>query len=128
MARTRSQVLLVDALINLVLGMALLAFPLTASWLGLPGTTSLFYPTILGAVLFGIGLALVWETIRRGTQPAGLGLGGAVAINLSGGLVLTFWLLIGDLDIPLRGHVILWMLAAALVVISVTELAARRIR
>jgi hypothetical protein len=51
----------------------------------------------------------------------GLGLGGAVAINLSGGVVLILWLIFGDLNIPLRGYFFLWSLAIVLVGISSIE-------
>lgn len=125
MVRVRSRVLLVDALINLVLGVALLEFELTAAWLGIPHSSSAFYPTILGAVLFGIGIALVWEAYRGESASAGLGIAGAIAINLSGGTVLTLWLLFGDLSLPLRGQAILWILALALFVVSGVELAAQ---
>ena len=94
------------------------------STLGLPATNTSFYPSILGAVLFGIGIALLVERRAGG----GLGLRGAVAINLSGGVVLVFWLLFGHLLLPVRGLVFLWALAAVLVGISTVELvaAARR--
>ena len=52
----------------------------------------------------------------------GLGLGGAVAINLSGGFVLLLWLIFGDLDIPLKGYFFLWSLALILVGISLIEI------
>ena len=124
MTKARSRVLLVDALINLVLGVALMAFELTAVWLGIPDAPNAFYPTILGAVLFGIGLALLFETFRQESQLVGLGLAGAITINLSGGAVLTLWLLFGDLSLPMRGQVILWSLAVILIVISSAELLA----
>ena len=79
------------------------------------------YPTILGAVLFGIGIALTIECYRKLWRMVGLGLRGAVAINLSGGLVLILWLIFGDLNIPLRGHFFLWSLAIILVGISLIE-------
>jgi hypothetical protein len=120
--RTASRVLLLDALINLLLGGALLAFRFVRAPLGIPESTQSFYPTILGGVLLGVGLALLWETFRREDQLIGLGLGGAVAINLSGGVVLTAWLLFGRLDLPLRGELLLWLLAGVLVVISLVEL------
>ena len=122
MTTSRNRVLFVDGLINLVLGIALLCFDLAADWFGVPLSDTGFYPTILGAVLFGIGIALVWECVRSKGSPVGLGLGGAVAINLCGGLVLTVWLLFGALDLPLRGLIFLWGLAAALVLISLVEL------
>lgn len=125
MAKARSRVLLVDAIINLVLGATLLWFRLTATWLGIPDSASAFYPMILGGVLFGIGLALLWETFRQDSQPIGLGLGGAVAINLSGGAVLALWLLLGDLGLPARGQAILWSLVIILFSISAVELLAR---
>ena len=120
----RNRVLLVDGVINLGLGVALLFFDALASSLGVPGSDTSFYPMILGGVLFGIGIALVWECLRGDEQVAGLGLGGAIAINLCGGLVLTAWLVFGDLALPMRGQVFLWSLAALLVLISLIELAA----
>jgi len=120
-----ARLLFIDGFINLVLGIALLCFDPVAGWLGVPASDTLFYPTILGAVLFGIGIALFWEGIRGDTQPGGLGLAGAVAINLCGGLVLTAWLLFGDLILPFRGRVILWGLASILVLISLVELTMR---
>ncbi|MBT8470882.1 MAG: hypothetical protein HKN10_02610 [Myxococcales bacterium] len=123
--RGRSRVLFIDAFVNFLLGVALLCFDPVAGWLGVPASDTTFYPTILGAVLFGIGIALVWEGIRGDGQLVGLGLGGAIAINLCGGVVLTAWLLFGDLSLPLRGQLILWGLAAILVLISLAELSMR---
>jgi hypothetical protein len=118
-----SKLLLVDALINLILGVLLATFPKTVvDFLGVPDTDATFYPSILGAVLFGIGVALVIEYFRRPTRPAGLGLHGASAINLCGALFLVGWLLGGMLEIPIRGQVFLWGLAAVLIVISLAEM------
>jgi hypothetical protein len=118
-----SRLLLVDAFINLILGVLLAAFPKNVvDFLGVPESNTKFYPSILGAVLFGIGVALVIEYFRRATGPAGLGLHGAIAINLSGAMFLVGWLLFGNLEIQLRGQVFLWSLAALLIVISLVEL------
>jgi hypothetical protein len=115
--------LLIDALINLILGVLLATFPKTVvEVLGVPDTEVTFYPSILGAVLIGIGVALVIEYFRKPTGPAGLGLHGAIAINLCGALFLVGWLLSGMLEIPIRGQAFLWGLAAVLIVISVAEL------
>jgi hypothetical protein len=115
--------LLVDAVINFLLGILLILFPASfVAALGIPGSESAFYPNILGAVLFGIGIALLVERFRGS---GGLGLIGAVSINLSGGLVLAVWLLSGSLVLPLRGRVILWILVLILVVISSLELFVR---
>ena len=121
------RILLVDALINLVLGVLLAAFPKSiVAVLGVPDTDVTFYPSILGAVLIGIAVAMVVEYARRPDHPAGLGPHGAIAINLCGALFVVGWLLSGKLEIPLRGQVFLWGLAAVLIVISLVELAFSR--
>jgi len=118
-----SKILLVDAVINLILGILLAIFPKSVvEALGVPTTDATFYPSILGAVLIGIGVALVIEYRRKPSGPAGLGLYGAIAINLCGAAFLVGWLLSGKLEIPLRGQAFLWGLAVVLIVISVVEL------
>ena len=49
--------------------------------LGLPPVDALFYPSMLGAILFGIGIALLLELIGYNKRLRGLGLGGAIVIN-----------------------------------------------
>lgn len=116
-------ILIVDAAINLALGFLLLIFsPQIVRLLGVPAAEYNFYPNILGGVLFGIGIALLIECCRGSGSLVGLGLGGAIAINLCGGLALIAWLIFGKLDIPTRGRVFLWSLAAILVVVSGLEL------
>ena len=119
----RSTALLtVDAIINLALGALLAVFPSgLVSALGIPDADVAFYPSILGAVLFGIGVALLIE--RRGS--AGLGLAGAISINLSGGFVLAAWLASGSLSLPVRAQLLLWGLVVVLFGISGLELAAQ---
>ncbi len=114
--------LIVDAIINYALGILCILYPFVAETIGVPTVENSFYPTILGAVLIGIGIALTIECYRKQGGLVGLGLGGAVAINLSGGIVLILWLIFGDLNIPLRGHFFLWFLAIILVGISLVEL------
>ena len=118
-----SVLLTIDAAINLILGVLLVLFQKNlASWLGIPDPGSALYPSSLGAVLFGIGIALLIERFR-GSE--GLGLLGAISINLSGGGVLAFWLLSGRLGLPLSGLVFLWTLVLILVGISAFELFAQ---
>jgi hypothetical protein len=81
-----------------------------------------FYPTMLGAVLIGIGLALLLECGGRPRGLAGLGLGGAITINLCGAIVLGVWLASGRLAIPIHGQVLLWTLVVTLLLISSIEL------
>jgi hypothetical protein len=119
---TRSTLLKTDAAINLILGILLMAFPAgLVKALGIPMADPSFYATILGGVLLGIGLALLVECYRKSNRFVGLGLGGAIAINLCGGFVLAVWLLSGRLALPLRGYILLWSLVLLLVGISLLE-------
>lgn len=123
----RSSLLIIDGIINLALGALLVIFPETlVSALGIPDAAPAFYPNILGAVLFGIGIALLFEQNNRHGVGAGLGLRGAIAINFCGGLMLAAWMLFGDLSLPLRGSVFLWTMVILLVGISLAELISGR--
>ena len=118
----RTTLLKADAAINLILGILLMAFPEgLVRALGLPTADPSFYPKILGGVLFGIGLALLIECYRKSNRFVGLGLGGAIAINLCAGFVLAVWLLTGNLSLPLRGQIFLWFLVLLLAGISLLE-------
>ncbi|MDJ0782572.1 MAG: hypothetical protein QNJ22_11405 [Desulfosarcinaceae bacterium] len=115
--------LIVDGVVNLLLGIFLVAFPMgVVRLLGLPSTNTNFYPSILGAVIFGIGLALFLELIGYKKQFRGLGLGGAIVINLAGSIVLFCWLLFGALSIPMKGRIILWSVALIVFAIGIAEL------
>jgi hypothetical protein len=117
-----STLLKADAAINLILGILLMVFPAgLVKVLGIPMSDPPFYATILGGVLFGIGLALLVECYRKSNRFSGLDLGGAIAINLCGGLVLAAWLLSDKLTLPLRGQIFLWLLVVLLVGISLLE-------
>ena len=116
--------LALDAFVNVLLGVLLLLFPAgMLELLGLPPTDTLFYATILGAVILGIGFALVLELWGAPRGVRGLGLGGAIAINLCGAGALLLWLLFGGLDLPLRGRGILWAVALAVLGIGVAKIA-----
>ena len=117
------KLILIDSIINLALGLLLGLYPKTViSFLGMPLTDSGFYPGILGGVLFGIGVALLLEWKKEKTGLNGLGLGGAIAINISGGIVLALWLIFGGIDVSLKGFIIMWGLVTILFVISTSEL------
>lgn len=119
----RSPVLVLDAVINLVLGAPLIVFRAgIAEFFGIPVPEQSFYPSVLGAVLFGIGIALLVEYLGKPKGLVGLGLGGAVAINLSAGVVLAGWLVSGELEISVRGHAFLWALVVVVVAVSGIEL------
>lgn len=115
--------LLIDAVANLILGALLLGYPLGIDeLLGLPEAGSGFYPTILGGVILGIGIALL---LARAGRP-GLGIDGAIAINLVGAGVLLAWLFARPPDIPIRGLITLWFVAVVVAGIGVAELAHQR--
>jgi hypothetical protein len=118
----------IDALVNLLLGIALLAFPVhLAVYLGIPTPVSLFYPNLLGAVLFGIGIALGVELFRSPGWPAGLGLAGAIVINTCGALTLAYWLVSGRLAVTTPGAVFLWSVVILVFGLAIIEtISARR--
>ncbi len=58
-----------DSVINLILGLLLLLFPAgILELLGLPPTNTYFYSSILGGVIFGIGVSLGLEWLSRGNE------------------------------------------------------------
>ena len=115
--------LLIDAIINLCLGFLLLpASNSLAEFFGVPAMNQGFYPSILGAVLIGVGIALLIEAFKGRRKITGLGLYGAVAINMCAGVVLAIWLLLGELNLSSRGYLFLWILVFVLVILSTIEL------
>ncbi len=115
---------MIDSIVNLALGILLIAYSTRlAEFLGVPVVESYFYPNILGGVLIGIAIALAVESLKnKPGYVSGLGLLGAICINLCGGAILLFWLVSGDLGIPVRGKVFLWTLDILLLVLSSIEL------
>ena len=119
-----STLLELDGVGNLLLGVVLLALPQwVAEVVGLPAAESRFYPTVLGAILFGIGIALLLERFRSSRRLTGLGLAGALCINLSFGIALAAWLLVTGARLTALGTLLLWALVAILVGIGSLELA-----
>ena len=116
----------VDSVVNVLLGLVLLIFPPSlVEWLGLPLPGSAFYVRILGAVILGIGVALAIEFKRKPRSSlVGLGIGGAIAINLCGGGALLAYLVFGDLSLSMEGKIVLWILAAVVVGLGLVELVA----
>lgn len=118
----KPKLLFLDAAINLILGILLIIFSdKVVTAFGAPESSTKFYPNILGAIFIGITIALILEYYRRPSSPAGLGLSGAIAINLCGGIMLIIWLIIGSSSFHPRGLIILWILAIILVSISIIE-------
>ena len=122
--KLKSKILLViDSIVNLLLGMLLLLFPFgMAQLFGVPQPDSNFYPTILGAVIFGIGIALLLEVYGKPRGIHGLGIAGAIAINFCGAGVLTLWLIFNPFNLPLRGYIILWTITIVVLALGFIEL------
>jgi len=122
MAR-KNLLLVVDGIVNLFLGVLLVSLPARLMVaLDLPKVETTFYVNILGAVLFGIGLALLLERFTGQQGITGLGIGGAIAINLCGAGVLVFWLLFGNLELSLGGAIFLWGIAFVVLGVAMAEL------
>jgi len=115
--------LIIDALVNLLVGLLLLIFPWgILTFLGLPPVHSYFYSSLLGAVIFGIGLALVLEVYGEKWQLRGLGIAGAIAINLCGGMALLFWLLFSALELSVLATLTLWIICIVVLLVGLAEL------
>jgi hypothetical protein len=118
--------LTIDGLVNLAIGGLLLLVPAgLAEILGVPRSNLDFYPTILGGVILGIGIALLVERFGHAAGIRGLGLGGAIVINFCGATVLLVWLLSGTLRLPAKGQVILWAIVVLVYAIGIAETAAK---
>ena len=121
--KEHKKLLILDGAVNLLLGVFLLCFPLgLATWLGVPEGGVNFYPGILGAVLFGIGAALLLEAYGEQKGFRGLGLEGAIVINFCGAGALLVWLLAVPLKIPLHGYVVLWVITISVLLVGIVEL------
>ena len=126
MEQKRRTLLILDGIINLVLGLLLLLVPFgVASFLGVPEPASYLYPCVLGAVLFGIGIALLLEVWGGSKGIRGLGVGGAIVINFCGAGALLGWLLMSSSALPMRGRILLWCIALVVLVVGVVELVSR---
>ena len=126
MEKGQEILLTLDGIVNVLLGIFLLLFPFGISeLLGIPKANTNFYPTILGGVIFGIGIALFLERYGFKKNIGGLGLGGAIAINICGALVLLIWLFIDPFDLPLRGYIILWSIGIGVLLLGIVEIVAK---
>ncbi|KAB2847285.1 MAG: ABC transporter permease [Hyphomicrobiaceae bacterium] len=119
----RDQILTIEALLRGALALILILAPKsTILALGLPRSEGTFWPRLLGAVFAGMAAAAYVEGHFK--LQSGLGLGGAVAINFATAFAILTALVVGGLDIPRRGRLVLWVGGAALVVLALFELAA----
>jgi hypothetical protein len=115
-----STLLEIDGFGNVILGLPLIFYPTgVAQLLGIPYAENAFYPIILGAIFVGIGIALLVQRYRPKVK--GLGIGGAMSINLTFGIVLGIWLFGNGSELHTRGNILLWLLVVILIGISAFE-------
>ncbi|MDX2258165.1 MAG: ABC transporter permease [Hyphomicrobiaceae bacterium] len=116
------QLLWFETLLKGAGGAVLLLLPLTAAQvLGLPKPRSGLWPRLLGAVLLGLAAATYMEGAAQGSR--GLGLAGAIAINLVAAAVITTLLVLEGAAETVRGRLILAILAGLLVLLALVEIA-----
>ena len=114
--------LIVDGVVNTLLGLVLLTFPFgSGEILGLPKSENNFYPMILGAVLLGIGIALFIEVKYFYKGKRGLGLDGAIVINMVAGVALILILIFGQPNVSTTGLIILWIVGLSVLIIGFVE-------
>lgn len=100
--KDKNRLLTVEVIINLALGILLLFFAMTKA-LDLPKVEANFYINMLGAVSFGIGIVLLLGRFSDQLHVRGLGIAGAIAINLFGVGMLITWLMFGNLNLSTGG-------------------------
>lgn len=116
------QLLWIETLLKFVPGVLLVLAPLTTlRVLGLPRPEIGFWPRLTGALLVGIAGALFLEGAWPGH--GGLGLAGAIVINLCGASVLASLLTLEAGPTTTRGRTTIWLIVCVLVVVSVFEIA-----
>ena len=114
------QLLWIEACLKLAGGLALTVAPRTlARLLGLPSADQPFWPRLLGALLIGLAAASLLEARMQG----GLGLAGSIAVNLAGAAMIGALLILGRAGNTRRGRLLLWLIAGALIVLGLVEIA-----
>ena len=116
------QLLWIECILKLAGGLLLIVAPRTlARLLGLPPAEHPFWPRVLGGLLVGLAIAAFLEMKLKGGN--GLGLGGAIAVNLAGAGIIGALLILGQAGSVRRGRVLLWLIAAGLAGLSLIEIA-----
>jgi hypothetical protein len=116
------QLLWFETLLKLAGGLALLAAPLTViRLLGLPPSTSGFWPRLLGTVLVGLSAATFIEGAWSGSR--GLGLAGLVILNVTSAAAIALAALFGGGAPTRRGAFVMWGLVFLLLALALVEIA-----
>ncbi|WP_072391910.1 hypothetical protein [Hyphomicrobium sp. CS1GBMeth3] len=116
------QLLWLETLLKLAGGAFLVLAPMTTiKLLGLPPSTTGFWPRLLGAALIGISAATYIEGAWEGSR--GLGIAGLIVINILGAAALALAALLGGGAQTRRGALVQWALVVALLVLVLFEIA-----
>ena len=117
------QLLWIEIVLKTSVGALLFLVPrATAKALGLPPVAQSFWPRLVGGALLGIAAAVALGTWLG--RPGGLGLAGAVAINLTAAVVIVAELSLAKDGMAKRGRVLSWLAAGGLGLLGLVELAA----
>lgn len=115
------QLLWIETLVKLAPGLALLLAPgWTARALGLPRDPTGFWPRLLGGTLVGLAAGFVLEGWIGNVH--GIGLAGALAVNLAAAGTIAGLLILGKAAPSRRGRILLWLAVALLVLLALLEL------
>ncbi|MFV0298289.1 MAG: ABC transporter permease [Hyphomicrobiaceae bacterium] len=115
-------ILWVETGVKAVAGGLLVLFPRSlARVFGLPAITETFWSRLLGATLLGLAAATFLE--QKLPAKNGLGLGGQIAINLTVVMAPVAMLIMGKAGSTKRGRAIVILLAIAMSILALAELA-----
>jgi hypothetical protein len=110
-----------DAGLRLTLGALLVLAPrMTLSALGLPKAAETFWPRLLGTMLLALAAGAVVDV--RWPGKGGPSLGGLVAINVATSFALATGLVVGQLEIPKRGRLLMWLAVILSALLALTQL------
>jgi hypothetical protein len=111
-----------DAGLRLILGALLVLAPrLTLTGLGLPKAPETFWPRVLGILLLALAAGTIVDV--RWPGKGGPMLGGLVALNVATSFALATGLVVGQLDIPRRGRLLMWAGVILSAMLALSQLA-----
>lgn len=120
------QLLWLETLLKGGIGLLMILLPLTmAKIAGLPHTGTAFWPRLFGASLIGIAAAFAvngYAHLNPQLAQSGLGLGGAIAINLITVLSLAGTLIFKGVSTT-RGVLLIWLFGLLLTGLILVEIA-----
>lgn len=118
----KEYVLWSDAGPRLILGLLLLVAPrATMAAFGLPKSSDTFWPRLIATILLALAVGAVVD--MRWPGKGGPALGGLVILNIATSFALATGLVVGQLDVPRRGRIALWLGAMSSAALAFVQLA-----